>query len=284
MEEKKSFKEKITAKYRLSLYRDASYEEVINFKLTRLNVFLITGTSLLIIFVAALLFIGFTPVRELVPGYPNAYTRYNIVHTRLLIDSLAVELEKRDNYIRNINLIILGKEPESYENERDTEMAYENIKFSHSREDSLLRQMFDHQEIPISVAEPHRIVENISATMFFPPVRGMITNSFNPNINHYGTDIVAAPNEVVKSTLAGTVIFSDWTIATGNVIQIQHDNNLISIYKHNAELLKRVGDYVKVGEPIAIIGNSGELTTGAHLHFELWHNKVPLNPENYISF
>ena len=284
MEEKKTFREKITAKYRLSVYRDASYEEVINFRLTRLNVFLLTGTSLLVLFIGALFFIGYTPVRELIPGYPNTYTRFNIVHNKILIDSLAVELEKRDNYIRNINLIILGREPESYENERDTETLYENIDFSHSREDSLLREMFDHQDIPISVAEPLRVVENISATMFFPPVRGMITNSFNPNTNHYGTDVVAAPNEVVKSTLAGTVIFSDWTIATGNVIEIQHDNNLISIYKHNAELLKRVGDYVKVGEPIAIIGNSGEMTTGTHLHFELWHNKVPLNPEDYISF
>ena len=284
MEEKKSFKQKITAKYRFSIYRDASYEEVVNFRLSRLNVFVLVGSIVIILFTGALFFIGYTPVREMVPGYPSTYTRYNIVHNKLMIDSLNHELEKRDNYIKNINLIILGREPESYENERDTEITYENIKFTHSREDSLLREMYDHETMPVSIAKQSSTVENISANLFFPPVRGMITNSFNPNTNHYGTDIVAAPNEVVKSTLAGTVIFSDWTIATGNVIQIQHDNNLISIYKHNAELLKRVGDYVKVGEPIAIIGNSGEMTTGTHLHFELWHNKVPLNPEDYISF
>ena len=119
---------------------------------------------------------------------------------------------------------------------------------------------------------------------FFTPVRGMVTNSFNPSNNHFGTDIVAGPNEVVKATLAGTVIMATWTLETGYVIEIQHDNNLISVYKHNAELLQKVGLRVKAGDAIAIIGNSGELTTGPHLHFELWQNGVALNPENFIVF
>jgi len=127
-------------------------------------------------------------------------------------------------------------------------------------------------------------ISGLSQVYFFPPVKGLVTNSFNTVANHYGTDVVAAANEIVKSTLDGTVIMASWTLETGWVIQIQHSNNLISVYKHNAELLKRVGDYVNVGEAIAIIGNSGELTTGPHLHFELWFNGVPLNPEDYISF
>jgi murein DD-endopeptidase MepM/ murein hydrolase activator NlpD len=112
----------------------------------------------------------------------------------------------------------------------------------------------------------------------------LVTNSFSTTNNHYGIDIVAPPNEVVKAILDGTVIMSSWTLETGWVIQIQHDNNLLSVYKHNAELLKRQGDFVKAGDPIAIIGNSGELTTGPHLHFELWHNMAPINPLDYIVF
>jgi len=102
--------------------------------------------------------------------------------------------------------------------------------------------------------------------------------------NHYGTDIVAAPDQVVKAVLEGTITMATWTLDLGWIIQIQHENNLLSVYAHNAELLKKVGEYVKAGEPIAIIGNSGELTTGPHLHFELWHNGTPLNPEDFIFF
>ena len=115
-------------------------------------------------------------------------------------------------------------------------------------------------------------------------MKGIITYSFNPSENHFGTDIVAASNKVVVATLNGTVVMANWTLETGYIVQIQHDNNLLSIYKHNSELLKKVGDHVSAGEAIAIIGNSGELTSGPHLHFELWHNGAPINPEDYIAF
>jgi murein DD-endopeptidase MepM/ murein hydrolase activator NlpD len=115
-------------------------------------------------------------------------------------------------------------------------------------------------------------------------VKGIVTATFSAKENHYGTDIVANANEVVKSTLPGTVTMAAWTLETGNVIQVQHADNIVSIYKHNAELLKHMGDRVKAGDPIAIMGNSGELTTGPHLHFELWYNGTPLNPQDYISF
>jgi len=115
-------------------------------------------------------------------------------------------------------------------------------------------------------------------------VKGLVTNSFNPSENHYGTDIVTASNNVVVATLDGTVILDNWTLETGYVIQIQHDNNLLSIYKHNSELLKKAGNHVTAGEAIAIIGNSGELTSGPHLHFELWHNGTSIDPEDYVAF
>ena len=127
-------------------------------------------------------------------------------------------------------------------------------------------------------------VSEITSYLFFTPVKGIVTNNFDPLNHHYGIDIVAKPNEPVKSILEGTVIFSDWTLETGYTIAIQHQQNMISVYKHNSSILKKTGSFVKAGEPIAIIGNTGELTTGPHLHFELWYNGNPINPRDHISF
>jgi murein DD-endopeptidase MepM/ murein hydrolase activator NlpD len=285
-QEKRSFYKKLLYKYRLSIYRDDTYEEVLNLILSRFNVLAWGGLLTLVSLFIVVSIIVYTPVREFIPGYPDENTRKSIISNKLLLDSLAYELKLKDKYFENLNRIISGKEPENYENQPDSNREYKNIKFSRSSEDSIMRKNFQ-QEDQFSVDEGQEEKQQsggISQIHFFPPIKGLVTNSFNGISNHYGTDVVASANEVVKSTLDGTVIMATWTLETGWVIQVQHTNNLISIYKHNAELLKRVGDFVKVGEPIAIIGNSGELTTGPHLHFELWYSGVPLNPEDYISF
>jgi murein DD-endopeptidase MepM/ murein hydrolase activator NlpD len=162
-----------------------------------------------------------------------------------------------------------------------------SIKFVKSKKDSLLRKQIEGEEqynLTFSEKPRQQTGINLSQLHFFTPLRGVITNSYNQETDHFGTDIVAGPNEVIKATLEGTVIVANWTLETGYVIQIQHENNLVSIYKHNAELLKKVGNRVLAGEPIAIVGNSGEITTGPHLHFELWYNGSPVNPEDYIVF
>lgn len=278
------FIKKLHHKYRLSVYRDTSYEEVLNLKLSRLNVLVFGGSALLIFLAIVVSIIAYTPVREFIPGYPDENTRRNIVLNARRMDSLETELNRQERYFENLNLIISGKEPNNYDNADDTNRNYTDIEFTRSQEDSMIRSLFEKEMSGVSVVTARSSIGSVSQKHFFPPIKGLVTNSFNASANHYGTDIVAATNEVVKSTLAGTVIMATWTLETGWVIQVQHENNLISVYKHNAELLKKVGEYVKVGEPIAIIGNSGELTTGPHLHFELWFNGVPLNPEEYISF
>ena len=126
--------------------------------------------------------------------------------------------------------------------------------------------------------------KDISRVFFYVPVTGIITNPFNAENEHYGVDIVAPADEPILASLKGTVILSTWTLGTGNIIQIQHENDIITVYKHNSMLLKKSGDFVKAGEPIAVIGNSGELSTGPHLHFELWYKGIPVNPEKYIKF
>jgi murein DD-endopeptidase MepM/ murein hydrolase activator NlpD len=125
---------------------------------------------------------------------------------------------------------------------------------------------------------------SISNFFFFTPIQGIISNGYNPANRHFGIDIVSKMNEAVKSVLDGTVILSAWTLQTGNIIAVQHQSNIISVYKHNSVLLKKEGDNVKAGDPIAIVGESGEMQTGPHLHFELWYNGNPVNPREYISF
>ncbi len=283
--DKRSLMERFRSKYRLSIYRDESYQEVLNLKLTRLNVITFVAVITFIFLVIVVSIIAYTPVRELIPGYPDEKTLRDIRMNYILLDSLAVEIEKRDRYFANLNKIISGREPDNYDNIVDTNIKYDDISFTKSSEDSLLRALIEEEDqFSLSIMDDDRQISSVSATHFFAPIKGIVTNSFNSLNNHYGTDIVAAPNQVVKAVLDGTITMATWTLDLGWIIQIQHENNLLSVYAHNAELLKKSGEYVKAGEPIAIIGNSGELTTGPHLHFELWHNGTPLNPEDFIFF
>jgi len=284
---KRKFINKLTHKYRLVFLNDSTFQEVGFIRLSRLNIISITGILLVFLVSLTYITIAYTPLREMIPGYPDAEMRNNIIQNRIRLDSLEVELQYRDQFFENLAVIISGNEPNNYLNlPADTvKKDYKNIQFTRSSADSALRQ-----EIGLTtryflpVAEATQTNTRLDKIHFFPPARGIVTNSFNPLNNHFGTDIVAAPNEVVKATLDGTVIMASWTLETGHVMQIQHDNNLISLYKHNAELLKKPGSRVKAGDAIAIVGNSGELTTGPHLHFELWHNGIALNPEDFIIF
>jgi murein DD-endopeptidase MepM/ murein hydrolase activator NlpD len=282
--EKPGFFRKLRHMYRLSVYRDETYEEVLNLRLSRLNVLAWGGSIILMLLIVVISIIVYTPVREFIPGYPDENTLRNSISNKQRLDSLELELKRRDTYLENLNRIIAGEVPENFNNAGDTNKNYKSIQFKRSSEDSLLRErFFDDDKFGLK-ENSNKKIDAISQINFFPPVKGLVTNSFNAVENHYGTDVVTKANEIVKATLEGTVVMASWTLETGWVIQIQHRNNLISVYKHNAELLKRVGDYVKVGEAIAVVGNSGELTTGPHLHFELWYNGIPLNPEDYVSF
>lgn len=284
-ERKKRIVHKLKNKYRLSIYNDDTFEEVWYLRLSRLNVFSIVGTSVLLFTIGIIVLIAFTPIREFIPGYPDGNMRRNIISNVYKLDSLEQELEMRDRYFESINTIIRGGIPISYENYQDTSIRYEEISFDKSEHDSLLRQQIEEEELfNLSVLTNSSNKTDFTSIHFYPPINGLVTNSFNPSENHFGTDIVTASNKVVMATLEGTVTMANWTLETGYVLQIQHDNNLVSMYKHNSELLKKVGNHVTAGEAIAIIGNSGELTSGPHLHFELWHNGTSIDPEDYVAF
>lgn len=283
---KRKFIDKLKNKYRLVMLNDSTFEEVGFIRLSRLNTISVGGTLIILFIALVYVSIAYTPIRELIPGYPNAEMRNNIVQDAILLDSLKEELRFRDQFFLNLNQIISGQSPQDYLNTEDSNASdYQHITFARSTSDSILRQEIAlNEKLSVPVSENPQNIKVLEKMQFFTPVKGVVTNSYNSLNSHFGTDIVAAPNEVVKATLDGTVIMASWTLETGYVIQIQHSNNLISVYKHNAELLKKVGMRVKAGDAIAIVGNSGELTTGPHLHFELWQNGIALNPELYIIF
>ncbi len=273
-------------KYRLTLINDYTFKEVWKIKLTKLDFLSLSGSFIILLIVLVTILISFTNLREFIPGYPDGNQRRNIVLNAMLLDSLQKELEMRDRYFENMRRIVSGEEPVESENEQDTSINYKDLSFEKSLEDSLLRHQIEQEEqYNLAVIEVEANESSIPDLRFFTPLKGMITSKFNVLDNHYGTDIVGIPGAIIHATLSGTVILASWTLDTGYVLQIQHENNLVSVYKHNAGLLKDVGTHVEVGESIAILGDSGELyTSGPHLHFELWLNGTPIDPEKHVVF
>ncbi len=284
-ENKNSFYNRLKHRYRFIIFNDHSYEEVISVRITKMNVFSIIGISVILLVSLVTILIAFTPVREFIPGYPDGSTRRDLIMNAILLDSLENEIRIREQFLENVREIIAGREPRTYEYTTDTNMRIEDIHFTRSLQDSVLRAQIERDEpYNMRISQEIPLPENPASTHFLPPAKGLIINRFNPESNHFGVDMVTDIDQPVQAVMDGTVIFANWTSETGYVIQIQHDNNYLSLYKHNAELLKNVGEHVNAGEAIAIVGDSGELTTGPHLHFELWHNGSPLDPENYIPF
>ena len=274
-------------KFRFAIFNDTTYEEVWRIRLSKSNALLAAAILFLVIIGINTSLIAFTNLREFIPGYPDVTMRRDIIMNAILLDSLEREIRIRDKYFEDMNAVISGRQTADHVTMRDSARDYSNIVFRRSPEDSILRAAVEREE-QFSLASTAKVSEtgtSLANIHFFPPVKGIISSNFDSRTKHFATDIVTQPKAVVSSTLDGTVIMTGWTMETGFVIIIQHRNNLVSVYKHNATLLKETGDRVWAGEAIAIVGDSGELyTSGPHLHFELWHNGEPLDPAQYIFF
>ncbi len=287
-EKQKGFFKKLYHRYRVVILNDDTMEEKLSIQLTRFKVFLLTGTFVILLVVATIYLIAFTPLKEYIPGYADFNTRQMLRELSLRADTLEKQLRQKDLYIMNIRNITEGRDLiEEIPDTIGDPAAFGIDELHRSREDSLLRaemelaDQFDNNYWRINDISSPPEMGNL---IFFPPLSGMISSHFDPAEGHYGVDIVADQDEVIKSALDGTVIFSTWSIETGYTIGIQHEQNIVSIYKHNSSLLKDEGSLVEAGDPIAIIGDTGLYSTGTHLHFELWLNGIPVNPVDYISF
>ena len=273
---------KLLQKYRFVIITDSSFEEKLSLTLSQLNIFAFAGIFVFVCFFSALLLIAYTPLSEYVPGKSSLEVQKNLIELSLKSDSLESVLLNRAGYLENINNIISGNKlitPTGSNNsafEKKDEIIFEK-----SKADSLLR-------LSVEVEDKSSIyVKSVSANnylLFFTPLSGLISDAYNSKTKHFGVDLVAKDKSRISSVLDGTVIISHWASESGYVIAIQHKNDYVSLYKHNSLLLKGVGDFVNAGDHIAVIGNSGELSSGPHLHLELWYKGTPVNPEDYISF
>ena len=270
------------SKYRLVVLNDETFEEKISLKLSRLNVFLVITIAAILLVGSTILFIAFTPIKEYIPGYASTDLRRKAFQLSVRADSLEKHQAYNNWYIENIRNVLNGEPMVSMESvDVDTTPVIGDMNPAPSSADSNLRDYVEEEDRFNISNSPD---QNLARFSFMAPVTGLVTSSFDPGQKHYGIDVTARKNTPIKSCLAGTVIFAEWTTETGYVMIVQHNKELISIYRHCSALLKKPGDLVQTGQAIGIIGNSGENSTGPHLHFELWHQGNPVNPENFISF
>ena len=279
---RKAFWKNFKFKYKLTITNENTLEEVIGIHVSKLNGVSVLLFAITIIFLISATIISFTPLRNYLPGYMNSEVREQVVMNALRADSLQEALNRQSLYIMNIQDIFRG------EVRTDTIQSIDSLTVT--RAEDLLERSKQEEEFRKQYEEKERY--NLTATnynltsglIFHRPTRGMISSGYYTNKKHFGVDIAASPNESVLATLDGTVILSTYTAETGYVIQIQHGQNMVSVYKHCGSLLKKEGDTVKAGEAIALVGNTGKNTTGPHLHFELWNKGRALDPSKYIVF
>tara|TARA_B100001059_G_scaffold147913_2_gene147854 strand:+ start:2355 stop:3221 length:867 start_codon:yes stop_codon:yes gene_type:complete len=282
---KNSFWNRWRFKYRFVILNSESFEERLSFNISRLNVFLLSCITITLLMGGTALVIAFSPLREYIPGYTSTNIRRQMVTLNQLSDSLNTELINRERYLQNIKNIIEGRDIDTNTSSNWQRIStQEDITVERTPEDSLLREHVEAEEKFNFFGTTSMDNQSVEKLLFFVPVQGLVTQSFNIEEEHYGVDVVTKENELIKSTLNGVVVFSSWTSETGHVIAIQHENNLLSVYKHNSVLLKSQGERVEAGEAVAIIGNSGKWSSGPHLHFEIWYNNNPVDPEQYILF
>ena len=269
--------------YRLLLLHDDTLAEVGSYRLSLLNIYIALSAILLVTSAIVMTLIFFTPLRRLVPGYANVYESREYRELTEKVQKMETSLQNQKLYIDRFRNLLSGIPSTDTLNSQDqsgdiTEEIYAASQQALESQPPLISTDLRGIENPVS--EMH----GTSFLQMVPPIRGVISARYDREAGHFGTDILAPENTPVLAILDGTVISSDWTLETGNTIGIQHAGDMVSFYKHNSSNLKRLGARVKAGEAVAIIGNTGEATSGPHLHFELWIDGKPVNPERFINF
>ena len=278
-------KEKKTTHFRLSLLDAKTHQQLKSVRFTK-TTFTITIVCATVVFCAAIFsLIAFTPIRTFIPGYPDANTKREAIQNAIKADSLESVIFKWELYAKNLRRVLEGERGLAIDSmmtasQKQAEAA-RNEKYLKSQ-DSLLRKTVQDEEM-FEIAGRNTRSLPIEGMHFFTPVKGVITEGYDPALHPY-VDIAAPEGTAVNAIADGTVIYTGWSEETGHTIQLQHDSDIISIYKHNNKLIKNVGDKVKAGTPIALVGNTGSFTTGPHLHFELWYKGESIDPTNHINF
>ena len=280
---RKAFWKNFKFKYKLTITNEDTLEEIVGIHVSKLNGVSVLLSAVTVIFLITAVIIAFTPLKNYLPGYMNKEVREQVVTNALRADSLQWLMERQRMYIMNIQDIVSGSV------KADSVHSIDSLTIVRSEELMERTQAEDEFRKLYEESERYNLTsldnaQAITGLMFVRPTRGMLTSMFDANKKHFGVDVAASPNESVLATLDGTVVLATYTADTGYLIQVQHAQNLVSGYKHCGILLKQVGDVVKAGEAIALVGNTGEKTTGPHLHFEIWNRGRALDPTKYIVF
>ena len=273
-------------KYRFSIFNDTTHEEIFSFRANGVRSILTIVVLVVFLVASVTVLISFTSLRELIPGYPSPQSRHDLIQNAIKIDSLQNEINVWRLQMANIQRIATGRKPLAIDSLLNLQRGADSLVYedgNYSQYDSLLRATVVEEE-QFNLTAREQKIEQIEGLHFFPPLKGVVTEEYNPALGHPYIDIAAPENSVVSATLNGAVIYAGWSDDAGYAIQLQHDNNLVSIYKHNSKLLAKVGDKVAAGTPIALVGSTGTLSNAPHLHFELWHKGEPVNPQQYINF
>jgi murein DD-endopeptidase MepM/ murein hydrolase activator NlpD len=281
--DKKSLRARFLAKYRFVVLNENTFEEMLSYKLSRLNVFMIVSISAIILIGATYMIIALTPLKEYIPGYDSTAMRRQAINNTYLMDSLQQQLLLNQRYISSITDALTGNvdlEDIPSRNVQSEIDLIEELDFSTNQQDSILRAEVA-QEDRFNLFETAGTESNFT---LFPPLTGVITQGYDPSENHFAVDIGVPEKTPVKAVSDGTVILAEWTTETGYVVIIKHEQNLISVYKHNESLAVNQGDLVVSGEVIGFAGSTGVLSTGPHLHLELWSDGYPINPTELIEF
>jgi len=279
---KKPLRQRLLNKYRLVILNEATYEERFSYRLSGLNVFLLASLLSLVIVLSTISLIAFTSIKEYIPGYDSTMLRTNAINNIEVLDSLALVIEKNQDYINSIGAVITGEVTKGEIQKEGERLRLEasKLEFPTKKEDSILRRIVEKEDRFNALESASKKVDFV----LFSPLYGKVTARFDYGIKHFGTDIAAPSKSPVKSVANGTVVFAEWTLQTGYVVIIEHSFGLTSIYKHNESGTVSQGEIVESGQVIALSGNTGELSTGPHLHFELWRDGNPVNPEDYVIF
>jgi murein DD-endopeptidase MepM/ murein hydrolase activator NlpD len=287
MRPKRTLSSWLTNRYQLIIRNEENFAEKTSVGFTYSKVILFSVILFSIVFVISLFLVQTVLEKWFDPKYEQMVLNQQLYGLDLKVDSLAEELDRKDKFIANIQRVLSGDTSASYDaseiltgNHSTLTKAPSNLKISHS--DSAFRKDFEQSDLSLITLASSK-GSGLKET-FFSPISGFISDKYDVRKGHFGVDVVSKTNEPVKSIADGTVLFSSWTQDAGYVLVIQHGANLISVYKHNAELYKKVGTFVNAGEIISIVGNSGEMTNGPHLHFELWYNGNSINPEEFVTF
>ena len=280
---RKAFWRNFKFKYKLTITNEDTLEEIVGIHVSKLNGVSVLLSAVTVIFLITAVIIAFTPLKNYLPGYMNKEVREQVVTNALRADSLQWLMERQRMYIMNIQDIVSGsvKTDSVHSIDSLTVVRSEELMERTQAEDEFRKQYEESERYNLTSLDN---AQAITGLMFVRPTRGMLSSEFDANKKHFGIDVAASPNESVLATLDGTVVLATYTADTGYLIQVQHAQNLVSVYKHCGILLKQVGDVVKAGEAIALVGNTGEKTTGPHLHFEIWNRGRALDPTKYIVF